>query len=444
MKRILLSFAILLVPVLALADNNRKDKTPENEPIPVKLSKKEIVKTGWNIGLLPAFRYDNDLGFQFGALSQLYHYGDGLDYPNYRHKVVAMASVYSRGAKQFSLDYDSKQLLWNLRVTAHLEYMDNPLHGFYGFNGAVAPYFADLDRRKSADGTDGIAFYSNSQHLYTVGLDLQGRIADHLTWIGGVKYAYQTYTDVSVGVYDGTQSLFHQYVENGLIPDAETWGHRAELKGGLVYDTRDFEANPARGLYATVTLAGGASFSSGQSLSMVVAFDVRQYLPIVPSRLTLAWQVKGGGLVAGSLPFYALPSFEMRGSFGNRIVGADVFGGSLDLRLRLAYFQAFKQNFELGLVGFADAGAVIRPYRLDAQRLLGSCTMEKTLDGVAHGPHRSVYDTDIAVRERLHTSVGGGFFFSMNHNFITAVEFGHPLNPQDGTMGIYVNLGFSF
>ena len=73
MKRILLSFAILLVPVLALADNNRKDKTPENEPIPVKLSKKEIVKTGWNIGLLPAFRYDNDLGFQFGALSQIYH-----------------------------------------------------------------------------------------------------------------------------------------------------------------------------------------------------------------------------------------------------------------------------------------------------------------------------------------------------------------------------------
>ena len=87
MKRILLFLAILLVPVLALAQNNRN----------------EIVKTGWNIGLLPAFRYDNDLGFQFGALSQLYHYGDGSDYPNYRHKVMAVASVYSRGAKQFSL-----------------------------------------------------------------------------------------------------------------------------------------------------------------------------------------------------------------------------------------------------------------------------------------------------------------------------------------------------
>ena len=95
-------------------------------------------------------------------------------------------------------------------------------------------------------------------------------------------------------------------------------------------------------------------------------------------------------------------------------------------------------------MGFADAGGVIRPYRLEAQRLLGGCTVEKTLDGVAYGPYRTVFDPGIADRERLHTSVGGGFFFSMNHNFITAVEFGHPLNPQDGTMGVYINLGFSF
>ena len=32
----------------------------------------------------------------------------------------------------------------------------------------------------------------------------------------------------------------------------------------------------------------------------------------------------------------------------------------------------------------------------------------------------------------------------MNRNFITAVEFGKPLNPQDGSFGVYINLGFSF
>ena len=41
-------------------------------------------------------------------------------------------------------------------------------------------------------------------------------------------------------------------------------------------------------------------------------------------------------------------------------------------------------------------------------------------------------------------AVGGGFFFAMNRNFIVAVEVGRPLNPQDGTLGVYMNLGFSF
>ena len=83
-------------------------------------------------------------------------------------------------------------------------------------------------------------------------------------------------------------------------------------------------------------------------------------------------------------------------------------------------------------------------YRLVEQMQLGNCVMSKTLDGTASGTYRTVFDADIAVRERLHASAGGGFFFSMNHNFITVVELGRPLNPQDGTMGVYVNLGFSF
>ena len=94
--------------------------------------------------------------------------------------------------------------------------------------------------------------------------------------------------------------------------------------------------------------------------------------------------------------------------------------------------------------GFADAGAVVQPYRLEEQSLLGGCTVSKTLDGIPYGPYSSLYDPAIAVRERLHASTGAGFFFSMNRNFITAVEFGRPLNPQDGTLGVYVNLGFSF
>lgn len=34
-------------------------------------------KTGWTFGVLPSVAYDADLGFQYGALTNLYYYGDG-------------------------------------------------------------------------------------------------------------------------------------------------------------------------------------------------------------------------------------------------------------------------------------------------------------------------------------------------------------------------------
>ena len=391
--------------------------------------REEITKTGWSFGVLPALYYNNDLGFSVGALAQVFDYGDGTVYPNYRHKFTVNGNLYTKGARQLFLNYDSKYLIPGMRVTAGLEYMDNPLCGFYGFNGAVSPYHAELDLHKSADGTEGIAFYSNHQRLLRATLDLQGRVAEGLTWIGGFSYSWQRYSDVAFRVYDGTESLFHQYVGNELIPETDTYGHRAEMKGGMVYDTRDFEPNPARGLFATVTATAGASLSDGVRGSMLLSVDFRQYLPLWPGRITLAYQLGYKGLLAGSLPFYALPAFAMRGSFGTRIAGNGVAWASSDLRLSLAHFQLLKQNFEVGLVGFADAGAVVQTHKLQEQ---------------ASQSLHAIFDPAIATRERLHSSVGGGFWFAMNRNFITAVEFGRPLNPQDGTFGVYVNLGFSF
>ena len=134
----------------------------------------------------------------------------------------------------------------------------------------------------------------------------------------------------------------------------------------------------------------------------------------------------------------------MRGSFGSRISGNGVAWASADLRLCVARFQALKQNFELGLVAFADAGAVVQPYKLAEQSAYGATSVSKILDREMIGPYASIYDSAIATKEKLHSSVGGGFWFSMNKNFLVAVELGHPLNPQDGTLGVYINMGFSF
>ena len=443
-RTIILAAVLLFAGFSAPAEEEKKVRSEDrNDPVAVPLTR-ETTKSGWSLGVMPAFSYNNDMGFLSGALAQAYDYGDGTVYPNYRHKFMANLNIYSRGAKQVSFDYDSKFLIPGKRVTASLSYMDNPLYGFYGFNGAVSPYHADLDLRKSADGTEGIAFYANHQRHLSAKLDLQGRLADHLTWIGGGAYSWQRFSDTAFRFYDGTESLFHQYVATGLIPATDTRGHRMELKGGVIYDTRDFETNPEQGVFATVTASGGMSVSEGVRTSLVFSADFRHCVPIFPSRLTLAYQLAYKGLVAGSLPFYALPAFAMRGSFGNRILGNGVAWASADLRLCAARFRAVRQDFELGLVAFADAGAVVQPYKLAEQSVLGAASIVKTLDGDGIGPYTSIYDSGIATKERLHSSVGGGFWFSMNKNFLVAVELGRPYNPQDGTMGIYINMGFSF
>lgn len=426
MKRILpvILLALLAMPATLLAD--------------------EPVKTGWSVGVLPALNYNNDLGFQIGGLGQLFYYGDGSLYPQYLHKLEAHAYFYSKGAKQAIINYDSKHLIPGMRLTVSAQYMDNPLCGFYGFNGAASPYYSELNLRKSADKKDGIAFYADYQRQLLFSVDLQGRLASNLTWIGGLKYSWQKYSDVSFSPYDGTETLFHQYVESGLIPQEDTFGHRLDLKAGVVYDTRDLEANPQGGIYATAQLTAGTSRSSAWKNALLFSADFRHYLPLVPSRLLLAYQLSYKSLVAGSLPFYALPAYAMRGTYASRIVGNGVAWGGVDLRFTAARFTAFKQFFEVGLVAFAEAGGVVQPYRLDEQRLQGNYTIGKTLDEESFGPYASIFDPAVSDGEKLHSSVGGGFFFTMNRNFVTAVEFGKPLNAQDGAFGLYINLGFSF
>lgn len=423
---------LISLPVTLFATSKRKD---------------DIVKTGINFGILPVLYYNTDLGFEAGVMGQIFQYGDGSIYPNYFHKLTVVAGIYTKGAKQFDVSYDSKYLIPRKRITANLQYFDSPLNGFFGFNGAISPYYSELNLKRSESTDDGIAFYSNHQKLFNSSVDIQGRIIENMTWITGAALAYHDYSPVNFRkYYNGEESLYFQYLQNGLISSQDTHGFRAEAKAGVIYDTRDFEPNPFRGLFASVTILPGASFSDGKAKgSLMLSVSFNQYLCIIPSRLIFAYQLSYQGLIAGSLPFYSLPAFAMRGSFGRRIVGNGIAKACTDIRLTAARFHIFNQNVELGLVGFAEAGGVVQPHRVSDQRGLEHVTFSKTIDGKKYGPYKTIYDPSVgSVRERLHSCAGGGFFFAINKNFLVSMQLSHPMNIQDGGNGIYINLGFSF
>ena len=57
----------------------------------------EIIKTGLNFGPLPVVAFDADRGFQYGALLNIYNFGDGSTYPNPKSWWYIEASAYTGG-----------------------------------------------------------------------------------------------------------------------------------------------------------------------------------------------------------------------------------------------------------------------------------------------------------------------------------------------------------
>jgi hypothetical protein len=133
-------------------------------------SAQEVVKKGINFGPLPAVSYSSDLGFQYGALSDIYWYGDGSKYPDYVWKANVELSHYTKGNTTIHGFFDSKYIIPGIRVSADVTYLGNKTTGFYGFNGAPARYFGDLDKI-----VDGQGLYLMRRDNFRVELTAQGR-----------------------------------------------------------------------------------------------------------------------------------------------------------------------------------------------------------------------------------------------------------------------------
>ncbi len=72
-------------------------------------AQEEVAKEGWNFGALPAITFDTDLGFQYGGVINLYHYGDGSRYPTYNHSIYLEVSRFTKGSGINRIYYNSDQ-----------------------------------------------------------------------------------------------------------------------------------------------------------------------------------------------------------------------------------------------------------------------------------------------------------------------------------------------
>ena len=413
-KRHLLLIFIALLPLSASAQTT--DST-----------EREIVR-GWSVGAFPTVSISNTLGFQYGLFGSVFFYGDGSTYPDPLHKFTFEGSHFTGGRSRFYLTYDSKYLIPNWRLTLSALYMLDPLAFFYGFNGAAQPYADSLDARKH--------YYLDRRFLQTFA-NFQRQLTDNMKIAGGLTFSHYDITDYDSAKYDGypTSALYREYVDRGLIsPNEARGGNVVEARAGIVYDTRDIEAAPNRGLLAEVFLNGGLAQGSHNYLKLCAYFSQFHRIPlgfIAAGDPVFAYRIAYTGTLAGDVPFYMqqiIPMLvphtmlteglgsakTMRGLFENRIVADGVAWANIELRVKLVKFSLLKQYFYIAVNPFFDCGLITQPYRLDrqAQSLGYSDT---------HALRRQA--------QQLATAAGLGFKLAWNENFIITLELARSFDP---------------
>ena len=117
-----------------------------------------VVKKGWSFGALTSVGYNTDLGLQYGALAEFYHYGDGDIFPQYKHLMYVEANYTTKRSGLFRIFYDSEYIIHKVRVTFDFSYIPEAMEEFLGFNGYRSVYNPQWGKT-GEDGYLSRAFY---------------------------------------------------------------------------------------------------------------------------------------------------------------------------------------------------------------------------------------------------------------------------------------------
>ena len=425
------------------------------------------MKTGWSLSLLPTATFSADNGFQAGAFGDVYYYGDGNTYPDPLHKISWEASYFTKSKRmRLYLAYDSKYLIPGMRINASVTYMNDPLYSFWGFNGPAS--LVNLPENYNeywSNKTTDINYFGMSRQMLRILANVQGRITDNLNWAAGINFwnwklgdmrdkGYKG-ADGETHYYDKAKTLYQDYQDLGIIhADEAAGGNALEVNAGVVFDTRDIEAAPNRGIWAEAYLNGNLL----QHKYLKACLYFRHYIdipihikagdPVFAYRL--AWQQT----IAGETPLYMIQNIPLlvqrnmitegygstgtiRGLRDNRILTEGMAWANLELRVKLVKFTLFNQYFYIAVNPFFDAGVITKAYRTAELEAASNANWVSK----AGFQFNNIY-TPGKVGDVVY-SAGAGLKIAWNQNFIISAEFAKCFyKPLDA--GLWIGIGVNY
>jgi outer membrane protein assembly factor BamA len=451
---------------------NEEDIISKKEPSDT-IQKKNKIRMGWTFGALPSVSYDADLGFQYGALTNIYFFGDGSKYPEYIHSFYVEASYTTKRYGVFRFFYDSKYLIPNHRFTVDVSYLPDAMCDFIGYNGYQSVYNAGW-RDTKADDYITRAFYKFKRDLFRGTADIQGKLGGNWYWNAGIGVLGYNVGSVNLAMINkgkdsvnmlptDVDGLYEKYVKWNIIKkDEATGGWHPYLRGGITYDSRDRQQNPTKGIYTDVFLTYSAAFGEQKEYNnLKLNATFRHYIPVYKDYINFSYRLALQMTTAGQSPFYMNSYWNtlyiqrvmyealgggntLRGVLRNRILANGFAFANVELRFKVAKFDIKKEHFYIGLVPFVDAGMVTQAYELNKDEIIAAIQKNDPdfdLDNLS-----DYIDFDEPEVFKPHFAAGMGLKVAMNDNFVLSVDWAMPLDKRDNVKmaNLYIKIGYMF
>jgi outer membrane protein assembly factor BamA len=317
----------------------------------------------------------------------------------------------------------------HLRLVIRPSYNREAFLTYWGLGNAsiYAPRWTSIDPSKDPAAYDQAVRF-NEYTFLRPGLRVDGRIEiARPFYVNSMTMFTQNVADVAVQSKitedrNGASGSLVQSIVSG--PD-----HYGQLVLGseLVYDSRDSEAAPERGMFHKL----GLRASPGPGGELPYAYGgfnatARFYAPVVRRRLSLALRLIGDVLF-GHAPLNELARYDtmsyavggigsVRGVPALRYYGRVKVIGNAEVRAKLFRARVLREDVWFGLAAFFDAGRVWADY--SAQPLL---------DGTGLG---------------VHWGTGGGPRIQIGEAFVVRGDIAY--SPEARPIGAYLTAGHTF